>query len=475
MKKFISFSLGPFGAAILSFITLPLITHLIARAEFGKTSMFMMAYNMLLLVILLGVDQSFVRNFAQHDEKEQRFLLWNSLKIVMGFGLLALIPVFIFWQQISMYLFNVADINYIIILAVTLIFGLLGRFSFLLVRMKQRGVAFSIVTITRAVSRILAIILLALFYSKSFISIILAEMIANVVSFIVSVLVEIKFWFGEKKHHPNNKIKPLLKYGLPFIPTFIITWVFQYLDRIALREWCDFETLGLYTAAFKIVAALNLLKDSFTTFWVPVAYEHYEKHPNDKKFYEKMYLLVSVALFFVFILFLAFKDIIILMLNVEYRDAAMIMPFLLFMPIMYTLSEISVMGINFLKRTHWHIWIVVVAALVNLGGNFWLVPILGAKGAAISTGVAYIVFFVARTLVSIRIYKVNYHLIKTSVITMALFGFALYSTLVKFNYFHIIGAVSCLLLLVVLYYKSMKEMMVKVLDFAKKKIDEFKQ
>jgi len=48
------------------------------------------------------------------------------------------------------------------------------------------------------------------------------------------------------------------------------------------------------------------------------------------------------------------KDIIFPLFSKSCREAAYIAPFLLFMPIMYTTSETTVVRINFEKKTYWH-------------------------------------------------------------------------------------------------------------------------
>lgn len=44
------------------------------------------------------------------------------------------------------------------------------------------------------------------------------------------------------------------------------------------------------------------------------------------------------------------------------------------MPLMYTLSETTVIGINFQKKPKWHSIIAVVSWVTNIIGNFYLVP-----------------------------------------------------------------------------------------------------
>ncbi|HOJ89413.1 MAG TPA: oligosaccharide flippase family protein, partial [Pseudothermotoga sp.] len=78
LKKYISFSLGTWFRALISFFTTPITTWLINPEEFGKATMFSTVYSILLLVALLGTPNSFLRFFPQKSEQEKPILLWSS-------------------------------------------------------------------------------------------------------------------------------------------------------------------------------------------------------------------------------------------------------------------------------------------------------------------------------------------------------------------------------------------------------------
>ena len=102
----------------------------------------------------------------------------------------------------------------------------------------------------------------------------------------------------------------------------------------------------------------------------------------------------------VFAFIVLFKDQIILILSPEYKEAAIIVPFLMFYPIMYTLATTTSMGINFVRKTYYNIFVTAIASGLNILGNILLVPQLGALGASISTGISYIVYFLIATIFS---------------------------------------------------------------------------
>ena len=88
----------------------------------------------------------------------------------------------------------------------------------------------------------------------------------------------------------------------------------------------------------------------------------------------------------------------------SYQGALTVFPFLLLYPIMYTISEVTVMGIYFKEKTIYTLLITAVAAGANVALNWVLIPRFGAVGAAAATGLSYVVFFWCRTLVSRRLW-----------------------------------------------------------------------
>jgi len=456
IKSFFQFSIGQWIAALISFITTPITTWLIIPEEFGKASMFTLAFNLLLNVALLGADQSFVRMFYERSEDKRRDLLWDSLlpSLSIGFVIFALIG--IFWRELSFVLFG--DYNHflpILLLGVTILIGILERFSTMAVRMKKRGIAFSTLRVINGITNAVFTILYALFVSRTFYAVIVGLFFSHIVTALLAIFFEKDLWFGKFKVDFKS-IKVIIRYGLPFVPTFLITWLFQSIDRLALRNFSDFTEIGLYSAAFKVVAVMNLIQVGFTTFWTPVSYESYEKEPESKGIFEKASAFIAAAMFVFGLLIVVFKDVIFLLLESSYRQAAGISSFLILMPIMYTVSETTVVGINFKKKTYWHMLIASVAAGVNVFGNLMLVPIYGAKGAALSTGVSYIVFFCMRTFIANRLFPVNHHLGKFFLSTSVFVVVAFINTFVSNMVFQVVSAVLGLIVVMFVYRDQVK-------------------
>ncbi|WP_346939695.1 oligosaccharide flippase family protein [uncultured Clostridium sp.] len=460
LRKFLSFSVGNWVVLVIGLISAPLITRIIDPAEYGKFGLFTMYVNIVMLIITCGLDQSYVRFFYEEEEQNRNRLLFESIKIPLILNVIVACIIIIFKVPISQYVVSEYNLSFIILLILNISLSSISRFSLLTVRMKQKGRLYSMLQVMQKISYLMSIGLFFMIYNNSFLTLAYATLVSNLVLVVVSVFNEKDSWNfrGIKGKKLKNSQIDILKYGIPLVFTVLVTWLFQSADKMAIKAYYGDYEVGIYNSANNIIAILNILQSSFATFWVPVAFEKYEKNPEDTKFFSNINDIVSFLMFGVGIGLILFKDIIVLLLGEKYRIASYIMPFLVFMPVLYTMSEVSVGGINFKKKPKYHIIIASLACLFNVVGNSILVPILGSKGAAISTGLAYIVFYYARTLISRRLYKVDYHIGRTTIAIVAMLVLALYSSFREFSMITVIIGAIVILIVLFLYRNTIKSM-----------------
>ncbi|MGE1101271.1 lipopolysaccharide biosynthesis protein [Peribacillus simplex] len=450
VKRFLEYALGSGAVLLLGFISAPINTRLFTPEEFGEFSMFVLFTNIVNVLVLMGLDQSFIRFF--YEEKNQKRLLYQTIKYPLIVCSFLTIFIIIFWQWVSKTLFNTNSIEIIILFIITNFLLVFNRFSFLVIRMQQKGKLYSYLQVLQKIINILIILITVKITKDGFFSLTIAMLVSCIIVTFVSIILSRDLWeLKSSNREIKTKNNELMKFGFPLMFTFLITLIFQFSDRVFIQYFNGYTELGLYSAAFSIVALLNAVQTAFSTFWVPVAYEHYEKNRDDKIFFKSVNSIVSLFMFFIGIILILFKDLIILILGEDFREAASIMPFLIFMPIMYTISETTVLGINFKKKPQYHIIIALLSAIASILGNVILVPIYGATGAAISTGLAYILFFVIRTIISNRFYKVNYELKKFYFMTLSLSLFAFYATFNNLDAMYLFLGLINLTLLVIIY------------------------
>jgi O-antigen/teichoic acid export membrane protein len=460
VKKFLSFSYGSWFGLVIGFFSTMLTTRILSPQDFGKASMFTLAMNISMIFIIFGTDQSFVRFFYEEKEEKRGGLLYNSLKIPMLLAAILSLIILIFHERLSIFLFEENNPKIIFILVLGVIIQALHRFAVLVIRMQKKGHLYSLLEILNRTVQLILLVFLYFIIGPSYEIVIYSTVLTMFMLSLFGIILEKNYWnyrniFVKELKHSKLEI---FNYAYPLVLTTLITWLFQSFDKIALRHWSDFKELGLFDAAFRLVALLNVVQAVFTTFWTPVVYEHYEKNPKDTSLYERVSKVVAFGMFMIAIFSIMFKDIIIMFLGSEFANSANIMPFLVLMPLMYTISETTVMGINFYKKPKWHILIAIVSCGVNILGNWLLVPRYGAIGAALSTGFSYIVFFSIRTFISLKYFYVNYGLFKIYTLVLLLFIYGLYVINYQSMLWNMLLGFVLMLVTVGLYFKDLKVM-----------------
>ncbi|EUJ30945.1 polysaccharide biosynthesis protein [Listeria floridensis FSL S10-1187] len=346
--RFGQFSIGSLGAALLNLILIPVTTYFLTPAEYGKTSMFLLAQTFLIYIIYLGFDQAFTREFHSYADKPRLFVQAMFVPLLSSAGLI--IAMCLFASTLSDWLF--ASPNYqnaIYLLAFSSILLIFERFILLFIRMENRALTFSVANIWIKFSILFGVII-ALFLSEpTFITVIYGMLLGQMAGDVVLILSNLTLFKNFRQAIDRALIVRLAKFGLPVVIGTFIYSLFIILDKLFLRYFADFHELGIYTAAFKIASALMVLQVSFSNFWVPTAYEWYEqKKPIEA--YKKVSDAVMFTIAFSFLLMLFFKEWIVVILSPAYSEAQYIFPFLCFYPLMMTVSETTTLGIVFFKE-----------------------------------------------------------------------------------------------------------------------------
>lgn len=447
IKRFLDFSIGPFFSAIIGFFIVPLTTYFVSPADFGKSSMYSMAYTMFSLFIFLGIDQAFVREF--NVEKDRAKLFWNAFLVPLSFSIIIGIVSVILYSPLSILMFDSKELFIIKLLAISLPFAVIDRFNMLVIRMEERAKVYSILNILGKIINVIVLLFYLILIDKSFKSIINATFYSLVITCVIETIINLNY-YKTKINYDKNLIVKLFKFGIPLVPASVIGWFLNSMDRISLRYWSNFQQIGLYCAAFKIVMVLGIIQQAFSTFWVPTAYRWHEENVNYNRF-EKVSKLLMSSMSIVFVLIVLFKGIVISILSPEYRGASIIIPLLCFYPLMYTVSETTTLGIAFSRKTSYNIIVATISVVINLVGNYMLVPKFGALGASIATGISYIAFFWCRTLISRRLwfkFDIKFYFINTVLLLWLSFADIIFKNI----YVNIIGSI-----LIIIYNKELIE------------------
>lgn len=455
VKQLRDFAGGPLVGALISVVTVPVITRLVSPTEFGKSSLFTLAQTVFSLIAFLGLDQAFVRYYNEKDIDRKK-LLKNCLILPCAFCVLLIVVILVFHKSLSVFLFGQNEPTIMVALCFLLPSLVINRFAMLLIRMDLRGKLYSLLNVVTQVVGFSVLLFFLIVYEKSFRSIVFATIISSLINTMLSVVVTRNYWDVSLGLVDKDLLYTLLSFGLPLVPATLLSWLLNSFDKIGLRSWSSFEELGLYAAAFKVVSILSIIQSVFTTTWIPVAYEWHEKNTETKEF-DRVSSVVLSCMSLAFACVIVFRNVILMLLGPEYRNTSSTFVFLLFVPVLYTVSETTTLGIAFSKKTVYNLYVSIITAVFNLIGNYALIPKLGAQGAAFTTCVSYIVFFWTRTLFS-RKQWYKFGLQKYIIDIFALFILAIISSRDSYRFFEVILVVFIIIYNSFLCYKTLRKL-----------------
>lgn len=454
IQSFVHIGVGTFLNMLIGFITTPIITRLVLPAEYGRLSIFNLYINIAVMVLCLGLDQSLVRYYYKTNDIVYKSILIRKCSLI-PFLLSVLVPLLVFFSMNLLGVsFEFADVW------IPLVLGIVGhmifRYSILVLRLEGKSKSYAKVNvINKSLFAAAAILIAIIFDNRSFSVLAFSTVFAIIIASIIGISEMRDLWFKRNKTILSNSsgvdFKELVRYGLPFILAMGLTTLFEAIDKLSLNKYCDYSTVGIYTGAINIVNVFAIIQTTFNTLWAPVSIKHYEENPDDKDFYSNFNITITFIMFLFGFSLILFKDVFGLMLGQKYREAAFIIPFLTFHPIMYTISETTITGVVVKKKSYIHILTAGISCLINLIGNTLLVPALGARGAAFSTGISYIVFWGLRTAFGMKYFNFDIKLLRLTIVILLLIVYSLYNSFYRFGVISLILYIISVSVLLYLY------------------------
>ena len=403
-KKIAAFALGPLAGAVLGFLTLPIITWFFSQEDIGRLALLNVVTSFSTLLFSLGLDQAYVREF--HETKSRPALFKITLLPGLFLLLISLAVLLSFDNVISKWLFEIDSILLSAMVAVVVLSTFIARFLSLILRMNEKGLAYSM---SQLLPKLLLILIVGSYVifsaSKSITNLVFANVAATLLVSVVYAWNTRKEWLaGLRQRIDYRYLKNLLSFSVPLIFGGLAFWGLTATDKILLKELSDFEQLGLYSVAVSFAAAATIFQSVFSTVWAPTVYKWAAAGEGLEKIH-KVNRYVLLVIIILFCLAGLFSWVVTLILPDSYNSVQWILIPCLGYPLLYTLSETTVVGIGITRRSSFAMLAAFIAFLINLIGNFWLIPKWGATGAAVSTCVSFWFFFFLRTEFAIYLWK----------------------------------------------------------------------
>lgn len=244
------------------------------------------------------------------------------------------------------------------------------------------------------------ILLLYIVESKKYLAVIYAEFIVSI-CLILYIMYTLKDNFNLK--YNKAYIKYMVNYSIPLMPYMLSLTLMSQSDRIMIDYFCGNMQTGLYSMAYNLGIVLVVVVAALLNAWNP----SYFKYMNAKDYKKVEFGSNSIYLicFFITLLIILFaKDISILFLSEEYEDSLCLIGIVAIAGLASSIWQIWGRVIGYANKTYITSLLAVLATILNIVLNYYLLPICGYKIAAWTTLASYsamgiISLFVSNTVI----------------------------------------------------------------------------
>lgn len=405
-NKLLGYALGPVGSGLLGFISLPIITWFYPVEDVGRIAMLQVFISFSVLFFCLGLDQAYVREY--HESKNKPSLLKTVFVPCLSLSILSFLLLVLYdLEAVSKWLYEIPS-NYLSIVTILcFVIALASRFLSLILRMQERSYAFSMSQLLPKIIFILIVVnTVWLGLSRNTYSLITANAASVILAFLVFIWnTRSELLLAQKEKIDVHALKSAFSFGWPLVFAGLASWGLNVMDRLFLRYFSTYAELGVYSITMSAAIVVTVFAGVFNTIWSPMVYKWMSEDQFDYEKIDTVLEYVVAAIYFFIVLTSLFSWIIPYFLPEQYNNVQYLIAVCLLGPMLYTLSEVTGIGIAVTRKTKFSMLCAIIAMLTSAILNYFLVPQLGASGAAISTACAFLVFFILRTEIAKMVWR----------------------------------------------------------------------
>jgi O-antigen/teichoic acid export membrane protein len=187
-------------------------------------------------------------------------------------------------------------------------------------------------------------------------------------------------------------MRELLIFSLPLMPANVALWALNVADRVQVQRLVDPTALGAYSGAARVAVAMGVIMGAFQTAWAPFAHSVRGEEGDEvaKQTYAAVLTYWSIVMGWGLVaVSLAAPPYMRIAFPKNTWSAIPVVPLLSAGIVLYGCYLIVNIAVTVSRKTRMTPIICTIAAVANLGLNFWFIPAYGILGAGITTVIGY--------------------------------------------------------------------------------------
>lgn len=444
------FGIGTVGSKIIMFILLPIYTIYLTTSELGVAELVVNYMNFLYPIATINIMSAMLR-YSMDEEQDKRRVLQNAVFVVCaGVIVISLIMSLIHTES------AVEDWkpHLIIMLFVYSVQQVLSTFAKALDQTKICTIGNLIYTGALLGFSIIFLALLHMGTMGYLISMIAANLV-SILYYCFSLKILRYVYFGR----PDGKLLlEMILFALPLMVESLSGWIATFCDRFVLEYFMGTESVGIYSVASKLPSLIAAFASVFMSAWVLSAIKEYEAG-SDRSFSNQVFRKFS-AVFMAWAVFVIYicKWLMMLLARGDFAESWKYAPLLLCSAVFGGFGNFFAAFFTSAKKNTSLMISTLLGAVINMGTNIILIPIMGIQGATLTTMLSQLIVFVYRAVCTRSFVKIEINYKK---LIAAILLVVAESAAVVLEINMAITAIPAVVVLL-LYYNELKEIIVVV-------------
>lgn len=394
------YALGNFGAAIVPFLLMPILTRYLEPSEYGILSMYNIVFAVLNTFTGLSIHGAIIREYSSLSPKEFSVFVFNCLGILLVSTLCIEVIIFFSSSILSSYTYIPESYFPFIVLSSSLQFVIIIMLAVLQVR--GDGFKFMITQLLSAFLHGLLTLILIVYFDFGWD----AKLWAHLLVF--SPITFLGYFFLKR----NNLLKvefnldfakKAILFGIPLIPHTLGMYAITFTDRIMVTNMLGIASNGVFAVGIQFGMVIMFIQDAFNKAWLPWFYERMESGILEvrakivKITYVYSFCIFAIAFLYSYIIpyFIPY------LVGEDYQNISRI---ILWSSLGFAFNGVYKMMANYIlyeRKTIYLSYVTFITALINIILTFYFIKFNEEEGASQATMITFsisciLTFLVAR-------------------------------------------------------------------------------
>ncbi len=374
--------IGEITGKVLSLIFVIYVARYLQAEGFGTLSFALAFAGMFHIFSDIGFYELTVREVARDKRLAGKFvgnvMIIKAILVAIVFGLMCL--------TINAMGYPHRTVIIVYIVGLSIVFDAFSVISNAIFQAFERLEFITIGTVLRGLLLVVGGIV-AVKYSWGILAFALLYLLASLVVLVYSLSLMIAKFAKPKFEVDLDFWKFLLREGVPFWASAVLTTIFYNIDKVMLSAMVGNEAVGYYSAAYRLVTSLNIIPLAVIASIYPVTSRLYISSRNSLMFaFERsLKYMIILGIFIIVIVSLLSKRIILFIYGENYYKSIIVFQILIWSEVfLFVNSNIR----NLLKSINKQIiimYVCVYGVLLNVAMNALLIPKYSYVGASMAT------------------------------------------------------------------------------------------